>query len=423
MRNKFLVLFVMLAMVSFASAAGFGLYEFGARSSAMGGAVIANPYDASTLFYNPSGLAFVSGMRFYANIDLIFPKALYVGPEPYPWAGEVYNAESQVFTPIGLFFTYPVNDRVSTGISVTNPFGLGLKWSDDFPGRFIARNTDLKSFYISPVIAYKVSDNFSLGFGLDLVIAQVLLERNVLLFDNRYEVGTSKLTGTSKLGIGFTASFTYKTDRFGFGAMYRHKVKNQFENGQAEFTIFDNLSVPNVAVLAQSILKDQSVNTAITFPGSFNVGVYYKLMDRLGVEVDYNYVMWSVFDKLEIEFPDDPRLNQTVEENYQNSYTIRFGAHYDLSENFSLLGGLILDKTPQPIESVSPLLPDNDRTNFSAGFSYRSGKMQFDAGYMFVNIGERSTIENGVGRNDVGFDGVYNSNASLFFVSFGYTIK
>ncbi len=423
MRNKLLVFFVMLAMISFASAAGFGLYEFGARSSAMGGAVVANPYDASTLFYNPSGLAFVSGMQFYANIDLIFPKALYVGPEPYPWAGEVYNAESQVFTPIGLFFTYPINERVFTGISVTNPFGLGLKWSNDFPGRFVARNTDLKSFYISPVVAYKVNDNFSLGFGLDLVIAQVLLERNVLLFDNRYEVGTSKLTGTSKLGIGFTASLTYKTDRFGFGAMYRHNVKNQFQNGKAEFTIFDDLSVPNVAVLARSILKDQNVNTAITFPGSFTVGVYYRLMERLGVEVDYNYVMWSVFDKLEIEFPDDPRLNQTVNENYQNSYTIRFGAHYDLSENFSLLGGFILDKTPQPIESVSPLLPDNDRTNFSAGFSYRSGKMQFDAGYMFVNIGERSTIENGVGQNDVGFDGVYNSNASLFFVSFGYTIK
>ena len=423
MRNKFLVLFVMLAMVSVAAAGGFQLYEFGARSSAMGGAVIANPYDASTLFYNPSGIAFVPGMRFYANLDLIFPKALYVGPEPLPWAGQVYNAESQVFTPIGLYFTFPVNERLTTGISVTNPFGLGIKWSDDFPGRFVARNTDLKSFYISPVAAYKLTDNFSLGFGLDLVIAQVLLERNVLLFDNRYEVGTSKLTGTSQLGIGFTVSATYKTDRFGFGAMYRHSVKNEFKNGKAEFTIFDDLSVPNVAAIASAILKDQNVNTAITFPGSFNVGVYYKLMDNLGVELDYNYVMWSVFDKLDIEFPDDPRLNQTVNENYQNSYTVRFGAHYDLNENFSLLGGFILDKTPQPIESVSPLLPDNDRTNYSVGFSYNTGKMQFDAGYMFVNIGERSTIENGVGMNDVGFDGTYSSNANLVFISFGYTIK
>ena len=42
---------------------------------------------------------------------------------------------------------------------------------------------------------------------------------------------------------------------------------------------------------------------------------------------------------------------------------------------------------------------------------------------MYVDIGERTTVEDGVGKNDNGFNGTYNSNANLYFLSIGYSIK
>ncbi|MCB9068542.1 MAG: outer membrane protein transport protein [Calditrichae bacterium] len=101
--------------------------------------------------------------------------------------------------------------------------------------------------------------------------------------------------------------------------------------------------------------------------------------------------------KIDLLF-DDARLNQTIPEDYENSYQIRLGAHYDLNTIWQLRAGYIYDKTPQPIQSVSPLLPDDTRNDYSVGVGYKAGKFNVDAGYMFVDIGKRSTVEDGVGK-------------------------
>jgi long-chain fatty acid transport protein len=169
---------------------------------------------------------------------------------------------------------------------------------------------------------------------------------------------------------------------------------------------------------AQEILVDQKVNTSIDFPNYIATGVYYKLTERWGMEADYLWFNWSVFDEINLDFENDD-LNQTVPEEYQDSWQIRLGTHYELTEALSLRAGYALDKTPQPIQSVSPLLPDDTRDIFSLGGGYNFGKYQIDAGYMLVYLGERSTVENGDGQNHYGFDGTYKSRADLFYASFG----
>ena len=83
-------------------------------------------------------------------------------------------SDIEFHTPIGIFFTYQFNESMYAGIGVTNPFGLGLKWrEEDFPGRSIAYNTDLRSFYISPVFAYKIMDELSASVGLDIVFGNI----------------------------------------------------------------------------------------------------------------------------------------------------------------------------------------------------------------------------------------------------------
>ena len=56
MNGKVLSILLIFLMVGWAAAGGFGLYEFGAASSAMAGAGVARAWDASTVFYNPSGI-------------------------------------------------------------------------------------------------------------------------------------------------------------------------------------------------------------------------------------------------------------------------------------------------------------------------------------------------------------------------------
>jgi long-chain fatty acid transport protein len=321
-------------------------------------------------------------------------------------------------TPIGFFYSHQFSPSIYAGIGVTNPFGLGLEWSEDFPGRSISYNTDLKSFYISPVFTYKLLDEFSISAGVDIVLGSVLLERYVRLFDSEgspgYEAAKSSIKGNSEPAYGFTASMMYQTENLGLGFLYRHSVKNNLNDADATFTYLDNYATP----VAQANLKDQKVNASLTFPSFFAVGLYYKFLENLGAEFDFFWYNWSVFDQLVFDFEELPEV--VVPENYQNSLQLRLGVHYDLGSDWQFRVGYIFDQTPQPIESVSPLLPDNDRHDFSFGVGYESANWKFDIGYMLVEFGERSTVENGEGKNHDGFDGNYSSVANLLFFGIGY---
>ncbi len=428
MRKVITVLMLSTLIAGSALAAGFGIGEFGARSSTMGNAVVARAFDASTLFYNPAGLVFLEGTQFYGGVTGIFARARFIGAAPY-MDETVHLAVDQFFPPVGIFLSHRISENLAAGISLTNPFGLGVAWGDDFPGRFISKDVTLHSFYISPAIAYKLSPKLSVSVGLDVVLTTVSLERNVLLFNTDgvpgtgTEVGNVILDGAGDPAYGFTAGIQYRGDKLGLGASYRHNVTAEFNGADADFTVFTDRISPQMAAVASQLLVDQKGNTELAFPNYFAAGIYYQLLPKLGAEFTYAWYGWSKFDQLVLTF-DDPRLNETIPEDYNDVSQFRFGVEYQVSDNFALRGGYIYDKTPQPIQSVSPLLPDDTRNDYSIGFGYKSGKFTLDAGYMFVDIGKRSTVdENGVGRNENGFNGVYNSKADLFMLSIGYLIK
>jgi long-chain fatty acid transport protein len=423
MRKWMLILLMPLLAASSLLAGGFNIYEFGGRGSAMGGALVARAWDGSTIFYNPAGLAFLRGTQFYGGTTLIFPNTRFIGAFPI-FSNEAHKTKYAYFTPLGVYFSHKFGEKLGAGIGVTNPFGLGVEWHDSFSGRAVSRNSQLQSFYISPVVAYQITPNLSIGGGPDIVIAKVTLEKGITMFDvpeewKGYEIGEVKMKGTSKVGIGFTASAMYRTEKLGLGFLYRHSIKNEFKDGDADFTLYENLSVPNIAALIpRDVLKDQKANTAIDFPNFLSAGVYYKFTKKLGVEADYMWFNWSVFKEIKLDFVDD-KLDQTITENYNDSWQFRLGAHYELTDALSLRAGYVYDKTPQPIESVSPLLPDNTRNDFSFGVGYNFGTFQLDLGYMIVDFDERSTVENGVGKNRDGFNGAYNSRADMIYGSFG----
>ena len=421
MKRKLFPILLSLLMIGVAGAGGFELYEFGAASSALSGAVVARAWDASTIFYNPSGIAFLKdGSHFYGNLTLITASNKFTGAEPL-FAGEEHEAVSKLHTPIGIFFSHQFSDDIYAGIGVTNPFGLGLAWEEDFPGRSISLSSDLKSFYISPVVAYKVSDEISVSAGADIVFGMITLERYVRMFDSEgspgIETAKTKIEGNSDLAFGFTASAMYKTENFGVGLLYRHSVENNLNDADATFTFLDTYAKD----VAMANLKDQKVSSSLTFPNFISGGIYYKFLENLGAEIDVMWYGWSVYDKLVLDFTDLPTVE--VLNNYEDSWQFRIGVHYDLSEAWQLRAGYIWDQTPQPVEAMSPQLPDNDRNDVSLGVGYRSGAWNFDAGYMIVDFGERSTVVDGVGQNHDGFNGTYASVANLLFFSFGYSFE
>ncbi len=65
-------------------AAGFALFEQGARGMGFAGAYTAQASDASAIFHNAAGIAFLKGNQLYIGGTLIGPSTDFTGDSPFP---------------------------------------------------------------------------------------------------------------------------------------------------------------------------------------------------------------------------------------------------------------------------------------------------------------------------------------------------
>lgn len=77
--------------------------------------------------------------------------------------------------------------------------------------------------------------------------------------------------------------------------------------------------------------------------------------------------------------------------------------------------GLYYDETPQPDETVSPLLPDANRVGYSVGYGYAGKSIDVDAYFLYVAFDERTTT-----TNLDNFNGTYDTDVLILGASIGF---
>src|SRR5436305_9873002 len=75
---------VLLLAPAPARAAGFAIFEQGARGMGFAGAYTAQASDPSAIFHNAAGIAFLKGKQFYFGGTLVHPTFTFTGDDPFP---------------------------------------------------------------------------------------------------------------------------------------------------------------------------------------------------------------------------------------------------------------------------------------------------------------------------------------------------
>ncbi len=393
------LLLLLLSTVLFAG--GFQINEHGARATGMAGAFVTS-YAPISIFYNPAGLAYLKGMNFSLGTTLIFPSARFRGPYQLNTTQESKMVK-QVFYPSNLYLTYTTEAGLAFGIGVFNPYGLGSKWPEDWVGRAITIESDLKTFYINPTIAYKLADELSLAVGFDYVYSTVTLTRKITSFNPEVDV---KLSG-SGTGVGFNTGLLLKLDPIAFGLSYRSQVKVNY-SGTADFKTPPALD---------SLLPGGNIKTSVKMPDIIMAGIGLS-GESVTFELGYQFTRWSSYDVLEIDFETktSAQTDQKLERYYKDASIYKAGLEYRFG-NIALRGGIAYDQNPISDKYVEPSLPDADRWEFTLGAGYTVGNLTIDLAYMFVRFKQREVI-----GTVVGFDGVYNASAHLFGINFSYKL-
>jgi len=410
-------------------ASGFNIYEAGARATALGGAFTATADDGSAMFYNAAGLSFQNGPGIDLNLMPVGPRFEFSEaqtPGRDPATGTVGGTYYMV---PGAYYTNNPGGLVAYGLGVYAPFGLGVKWDDPttWIGRQVSYDANIQTVYITPAVSFKVTSNLALAIGVDVATQSLSLEKFTLHPTLGVNALDTEISGHAELNITPTAGLMYKPiEGLSLGVMYHHKktmkyrdqeadLKNALSDGQAGYDWSSQL----LAGLGGS---KQNLDADFKLPYILSFGAAYRFTEYLAFEFDYVRFGWGHFDALTMDFKNDA-LDQTINFNYENSYQLRFGADVTvMPEKLKIMGGYVHDKTPQPLHSVSPLLPDSDRNDYSIGAQFMTGKWEFTLSYMAV-IGEaRTNIEDGRPANpDPAYPvGTYKSVANVFGIGVGY---
>jgi len=406
-----------------ARAAGFAIFEQGARGMGFAGAFTAQANDPSAIFHNAAGIAFLSGKQLYLGATFIHPSSTFTGANPFPGSSVIEKGDVSLLVPPAAYYTQRFSERVVFGVGLHTPFGLTTAWAspETYTGRFISQRAELKGFSINPTVGIKLADRLAVGAGLDVRLSSVHLQRRVPAinpFTQRVvDVAGVDLRSDTDVGLGFNVGLLAKvSDNLSAGVHYRHKVRNDYK-GAATFTQLPTgntqLDTRLSALLPQG---SQPVTTGIEFPGIASGGVAWTAGDWT-FEADVDWYQWSTFRNLNIVFTDRPDLTENVIEDYKDTWQYRMGLERRLSDTLAVRGGYFFDQSPAPAASVSPLLPDADRNGFALGGTWRSGAFRVEGAAWLLLSPSRST--EGVNRDQ--YNGTYKSHAVTLGIFLGYS--
>lgn len=427
--KKSIGVIAMVALVIFAFSlsahgSGFLIYEHGAAAMAMGGAFVGLANDATAIFHNPAGIAFLEGTQVSAGVTLIIPNSSLNMPDidlVNPAYAETYEQVSQVFYPPTFYITHKFSDKIVGGFGFFAPYGLGTEWPNPttFPLRYISTKAAMQTLIFNPTLAYKFNDNLSVGVGVSYISSSLDLDLTYLLDLTAipglgfYDVPVT-VDNTSGDAWAANAGLLYKGEKFSLGFNWRGGFTIDYD-GELE------LDMSNVPIVLPEL---GTVNAPFSFPHILGIGAAFNLSDQLILTADVHYVLWSAFDTVEVEadVPGLPLDFEPIPENFEDSFLIRAGMQYQMNENFALRAGFLYDETPQPVESMDTMLPDSDRWALTAGFGYSVGKFAIDLAYQFEPFKDRISPNRDIYDTILGNfgEGTYSSTAHLFGVSFRY---
>ena len=378
-----------------ANAGGFFLDEHDAAAVGRGNAVTATNDGASSIAYNPAGIALGEGTDVLIGGSLIYHDETF----HQDGGGTTHSTEDPSVIP-QLFVSHRINDLIAVGIGLHTPFAAEIDWPASSPQANIIREQQIETFFISPTIGFNLNKyvpGLSLAGGLDIVPASVDLKQDIYFGD---QTGTAHLGGTA-LGFGGRAGVIYAPPaipQLSLGASWHSEVK-------LDFTGNGNFDAP--APFRSQLPPDGAISTSITMPQAFTGGVAVRPTKRLELEADVSWMGWSSFKQLAVKLPDG--TTQTSARDYTDTVQVRVGVQADLPELHSIFRfGYIYDPSPVPAAHLDATLPDIDRNDLTVGWSVHCHGLEISAAFLYVIPGSRVT---GTAPNEPEYKGTFDASA------------
>ena len=370
----------MILMSADVMAAGFHLREqsAAAQGNAYAGAT-AGAEDNSYTYYNVAGLTRHKGTSFTGGATYIAPKATAkkVRGEDGSRDADVHNVVHAAISP-NFTISHQVNEKWFIGLAGNSPFGMITKYDKEWVGGDHGITSDVKTATFTPMTAYKVTDKFSIGAGVQIQYVWAHLT------SSNKNLGIKHIaTDGDALDLGYQLGALYEFNdatRVGIGyrSQINHKVKGDMSASKTNIPQIDGL-------------LNQDISVRLTTPAMFSMGAYHDINDRWSVMAEYQRVFWSSFKHLNFVSKDGGYMISQVNEQWRDTNFFAVGTSYMLDEQWKLRLGLGYDQSAVRYRYRTPRIPDSDRVWYTIGLGYQyNAKLTFNVGYTYIQAHKAS---------------------------------
>lgn len=376
MQRKLISLIGLILLFSTSSAygSGFAIFTQGASALGQGNATIAHGEDPSIVFYNPALMNQLEGTQVLVGTTTLISSRRFESTST-----ESSTDSSKVFFPSTFYATHKLNERLSAGLGVFSPFGLGTTWNEDWEGRYISTTSDMRTFVINPVVSYRIFPGLSIAAGPDILFLDATLEKKLKIAP--LPDASQKFTGNGT-GLGYNIGIAYDVNpAFSLGLTYRSEIKVGID-GEATFQV-----PPGTPPMIAAQLANAKGKTSLTLPQQAQAGICYKGFTSWVIEVGARWEGWSSFDELKINLNDGRSM--VTKRIWKDTLSYNLGGRYQVNDTVALLAGYLYGDTPVPDETFDPSIPDARTHVFSLGSAFDYKRFGITLAYAYQMLEHR----------------------------------
>ncbi len=335
-------------------AIGFLIPNQDAEAIARGNAFAATADNPSAIYYNPAGISQLSGQSL--EVGVLNYLGLNVG---YKSAnGSLADTKFQIIPVPQIFYTIaPTNSQFSFGLGIYAPFGLGVEWPEQSSQRTLALDSKLTFLTINPVVAWKLSDTFSVAVGPTINYGRIKFNRGLQNNADYFEfIGDD-------YAYSMNAGLLWKPfSKWSFGANYRLATDMNFSGTST----YQFASGTNVAA---------ATTAKVPFPQIISGGISYRPTENWNLEADLDWINWNPLGTVTLAGTKNIfGFDLPLQLHWHDSWQYKFGATRYFHDGWYVSAGYYYTSDTASAQFFTPAIPDTNLHVGSVGFGHRGQK-------------------------------------------------
>jgi long-chain fatty acid transport protein len=364
-----------------ADAIGFRVANQDAEAIAKGNAFIATADNPSAIYYNPAGIIQMP--------DAQAQLGMYVTSINSHFDADSGGSSDTKFEIQGVPQIYcvlplqnsPADHRISLGLGIYAPYGLGLQW----PGDASLRNKGIEGriMYVSiaPVAAVELLPGLSFAVGPSFNYSMVKLRSGVGLVpgDTFRYTGHGTALG-AKLGLRWQP-----TEQWAFGASYISPTTVNYDGG---------------STIKPETQGKKGTKTSLDYPQFVMAGISFRPTPRWNIEAGLDWTDWDTLNTVTFEGTAFGTLSLPF--NWHSTFMAYSGIEYYLQNHYWVAAGYFYSPNVTSDRDFSPLDPDTDLHVGSLGFGHKGKRLDWALSAQIIGGPSRHVHNGNVA------DGTYN---------------